>query len=170
MPTDDPLYCIVCGQPLEPLIVDGLATVHRRCTACNRIAYRNPAVGVAVIIEDASRILLGRRSRGRYAGSWCIPCGYVEWDEDIRNAAKREVREETGLVVEIGDVFAVHSNFHDRGRQTVGVWFRGESVGGTLKPGDDLDRVELFSLNELPKIAFPTDELVLSALRSQRRP
>jgi ADP-ribose pyrophosphatase YjhB (NUDIX family) len=165
MPIEEPLYCIACGHRLAPLVVDGTATVHNFCAACQRIAYRNPAVGVAVILQQGTRILLGRRKRGRYAGLWCIPCGYVEWDEDIRDAAKREVLEETGLVVEVGNVFAVHSNFHDRGRQTVGVWFRGHIVSGAPQASDDLDRVEFFALDELPEIAFPTDVLVLSSLR-----
>ena len=113
--------------------------------------------------------MLGRRQRGAYAGRWCIPCGYVEWNEDIRAAAKREMLEETGLVVDIGGVFAAHSNFHDRNRQTVGVWFRGKIVGGELKPGDDLDRVELFALDHLPELAFPTDALVLASLQTEIR-
>jgi len=167
MPPDDLLYCPACGHRLEPLIAGGTPTPHRRCGGCARVTYRNPAVGVAVILQENARILLGRRKRGAYAGLWCIPCGYVEWDEDIRDAAKREVLEEAGLVVEVGDVFAVHSNSHDRSRQTVGIWFHGRIVGGELNPGDDLDRVEWFSLDLPPKLAFPTDDLVLSSLQTK---
>jgi ADP-ribose pyrophosphatase YjhB (NUDIX family) len=169
MPTEDPLYCIACGHRLVPLIWNGTTTVHHHCRACQRVAYRNPTVGVAVILEEDARVILGRRKRGAYAERWCIPCGYVEWDEDIRDAAKREMLEETGLVVDIGTVFAAHSNFHDRSRQTVGVWFRGKIVGGKLTPGDDLDRVELFPLDHLPELAFPTDELVLASLQTEIR-
>jgi len=60
----------------------GDAGQRRRCPSCRRIAYRNPAVGVAVVLRDANTVLLGRRARGLYAGLWCVPCGYVEWDED----------------------------------------------------------------------------------------
>jgi len=127
--------------------------------------FHNPAVGVAVLLLEGDRLLLARRSRS-YAGSWCIPCGYVEWDEEVRAAAARELEEETGLAVEVGEVFAVHSNFHDAGQHTVGIWFRGRVTGGSLRPGDDVDAVGFHPLDDLPgPLAFPTDELVLDQLR-----
>ena len=137
------------------------------CPACGFIHYRNPTVGVAAVILEDDRILLGRRSpSSSYAGAWCIPCGHVEWDEDIREATRRECREETGLDVRVGEVVAVHSNFHNPVQHTVGVWFHCEIVGGAMQAGDDLDRVAWFSLNDLPQpLAFPTDELVLDQLR-----
>ena len=112
-------------------------------------------------------MLLGRRARGAYRGQWCIPCGYVEYDEDVRDAARREFREETGIEVVLGEVFAVHSNFHNPAMHTVGVWFRGEAAGGEPRADDELDRVEFFALDGgLPAaIAFPTDRIVLADLR-----
>jgi 8-oxo-dGTP diphosphatase len=140
------------------------------CRGCGKILYLNPAVGVAVVVRRGTDILWGRRAGGQYAGTWCIPCGYVEWGEEVRAAAAREFAEETGLVVEVvevGEVLSVHSNFHDAARLTVGLWFAGRVVGGLLKAGDDLSEVAFFPLDAPPQpLAFPTDAMVLSELKA----
>ena len=128
-------------------------------------------MGVAVVLlDDAGRILLGRRSAGGNVGEWCIPCGYVEWGEDIRYAARREFLEETGIDVAIGEVYAVHSNFHNANSLTVGVWFFATKIGGQPRASDDLDKVEWFAPDAPPEpLAFPTDRLVLADLASHTR-
>jgi ADP-ribose pyrophosphatase YjhB (NUDIX family) len=128
--------------------------------------YENPVVGVAAVVLDGDGILLGRRAAGSsYAGLWCIPCGYVEYDEDVRAAVRREFCEETGLTIEPGEVVAVLSNWHNPEAHTVGVWFRATVTGGRLQPGDDLDAAGYFPLDEPPPLAFPTDATVIDMLK-----
>lgn len=159
------VYCPMCAAPLERRPLG--ERVRPVCPACGYVQYRNPAVGVAVIVRRGDCILLGRRS-GSYAGAWCIPCGYVEWDEDVRAAAAREFAEETGLTVQIGPVYAVRSNFHNPTQHTVGIWFLGEVLGGEPRAADDLDALAFFPLDALPDhLAFPTDRLVLDQLGAE---
>lgn len=153
------VYCPHCAATLEPFRRDGIE--RRKCPSCGWVQYRNPTVGVAVILIEEGQLLLGKRPSGR----WCIPCGHVEFDETIEAAARREMEEETGLVVSLGGVFAVKSNFHDLERQTVGVWFNGHRVAGTLKPGGDLTEVRFTSLASVPPLEFPTDREVVTQLR-----
>ena len=157
-------YCPRCATAFDWRVIH--ARERMVCPGCDFIFWQNPVVGVAVIILDEDRIILGRRSRGIYQGAWCIPCGYVEYDEDVRQAAEREFLEETGLVVEVGEVYTVHSNFHNPEMHSVGIWFRGTIESGNLCAGDDLDDVGWFALHAPPQpIAFPTDRLVLDQLR-----
>ena len=181
-------YCPFCRAILESREKEG--AIRPVCPGCSYVQYRNPVVGVAAVIREeavvrllgkeavaravepasgepaggAARYLLGRR-RASYRGSYCFPCGYVEFDEDLHEALIREVEEETGLLVEPRALLAAHSNFHDPDHQSVGIWFACEPVGGRLRAGDDIDRLR-FALAPDPGVplAFPTDRLVLEQL------
>lgn len=157
-------FCPLCATPLEPRLCGGRE--RPSCPACGFALFRNPAAGVAVIVRDErGRVLMGRRASGEYAGLWCIPCGYVEWGEDIRDAAIREFAEETGLAVVLDNVAAVHSNFHNPAQLTVGVWFFGHSAGGVLQPVDgEFDALDYHDPASPPPLAFPTDAIVLRDL------
>ena len=155
-------FCPDCGQRL----VENTAKPYPNCLECGFVRYRNPVAGVAVVVRDEHGfVLMGQRASGVYAGLWCIPCGYVEWGEDIREAAKREFLEETGLLVDTHEVVAVHSNFHNPKMLTVGTWFRGTVTGGELHPVDG-ENAELAFCDPAapPPLAFPTDALVLEQL------
>ncbi|WP_280771723.1 NUDIX hydrolase [Salipaludibacillus daqingensis] len=136
------------------------------CKNCGFIFYQNPIVGVAAIVIYDRKILLGKRNIS-YSNKWCIPCGYVEYDEEIRAAARREFLEETGLHIKIKRIYDVHSNFHNPAQHTVGTWFLAEAIGGELSANDDLSAVDYFSFDRLPELAFETDQLILDKLRKE---
>jgi 8-oxo-dGTP diphosphatase len=155
-------FCPLCGQALTTFH-DG-ERLRRRCESCDWIHYRNPTVGVAVIILTDKGLWLGKRR----SGGWCIPCGHVEWDEDIETAARREMLEETGLEVTLGDVFTVHSNFHNPEQHTVGVWFLGEVDDfARATPSGDLVEFRAFPLSHIPPLIFPTDRKVVDQIKNR---
>lgn len=157
-------FCPKCGGRLR---AETLAEQDKpRCERCHFVFYQNPIVGVAAILLKDGKVLLGKRNHS-YKGLWCVPCGYVEWKEKVEDACKREFQEETGLIVELKKVYAVHSNFHNPEQHTVGVWYLAEQVGGQLRAGDDLSDVAFFGFKELPDLAFPTDRKVLDQLAAE---
>ena len=147
----------MCAEPLAP--VERAGRLRMGCAACGWVHFRDPGVGAAVLVEDEDgRVLLVQRGPGATkSGRWCIPCGYVDYGEEIRAAAAREVEEETGLVVEVGEVVFVRSNFHDPEKLTIGIWFDGVIVSGTPVAGDDAVDVGWFEPSALPDLAFETD-------------
>ncbi len=157
-------FCPYCGAALETRADD---EGHNRqvCPACHWIHYRNPTVGVAAIVLTHEGLLLGRR-RG---GGWCIPCGHVEWDESIRQAAVREMKEELGIDIQLGTIYNAHSNFHNPAQHTVGIWFNAALPDtAELVPGGDLIELRMFSLDQIPELVFPTDRLIVEQLRKER--
>lgn len=154
-------YCPYCAQPLQPFRDEGRLRLH--CMACGWVYYRNPTVGVAVVLLERGRLLLGERRDG----GWCIPCGHVEWDETVERAAMREFAEETGLHVTLEGILAVCSNFHDPEQHTVGVWYLGSQQGGKMRAGGDLLQVAFFPLERLPDLKFSTDRDVIGRLREE---
>ena len=157
-------YCPHCATELERSEIAGKQ--RSRCPSCGFIHWRNPGIGAAVVVfNDEGELLMVRRGpHSTRAGFWSMPAGFVDYGEDVREAAARELLEETGLVADIGDVVFVASNFHDPEKLTVGTWFRGTVTGGELVAGDDADAVGWFPLDDLPPLAFGTDEALIGRL------
>ncbi len=94
---------------------------------------------VAAIIRNGDgHVLLPRRSAN---GLWGLPGGSVEIGESVSVAIVREVREETGLTVEVGALHAVETCFDDPRGNTLLVLYRARRAGGTPKAGDDAEEV-----------------------------
>jgi len=103
------------------------------------VAYRNPALTVDAVITDAERgVVLVRRGRPPFQGAWALPGGFVEYGERCEDACVREVREETGLEVEIVELLGVWSDpDRDPRGHTVSAVYLCRPTGGEPAAGDD---------------------------------
>jgi len=91
-----------------------------------------------------------------------LPCGYVEFAEDYLTAAVREVKEETGLDVEVKALLSAVSNFFTPKIHTVVIVLLAWPQTTDLVPGDDADKVEWFTSSEpLPEMAFEADSHII---------
>lgn len=127
----------------------------------------HPLVGVGAIVIERSRVLLVKRAHPPIQGEWSIPGGVLEVGEMVREAAVREAREETGLVVEPGELLGVFDRVLRDPEQRVQyhyvlIDFLCRPVGGELRAASDAEEVRWFTLEELPalKLAEDTEEVI----------
>ena len=141
-------FCTTCAAPLDT------TPAHPVCTGCGRTQFRDPKVGVGVVVHDEQgRLLLVQRGVGPGKGLWALPAGFVDADEDPRLAAAREALEETGLHVEVGAVVDVYPT-PGRGGASFFLAFQAQVVGGVLAAADDALDARFFAADELPELAF----------------
>jgi len=161
-------FCPACGaRVIEREIDHYLRAV---CTRCQKILYRNPVPATGCVVERQGAILLARRKFEPWKSCWYIPSGFVEYGDEVEETARREVREETGLVVELGTLFGVYSYFDDPRQDGVIILYRAAIVGGTLEPGDDAEEVAFFAADALPpseQVGFASHRLALSEWRDE---
>jgi len=139
----------------------------------------SPLVGVGAVIvdrqhdhrRDENRVLLIRRGQPPLLGEWSLPGGVLECGETLREAVAREVREETGLVVETSEMLGVYERLirGDEGRiryHYVLIDFLCRPTGGDLKAGSDAADVRWFTRDELPalNLAHDANDVVLKGL------
>lgn len=111
-----------------------------------------------MLITGNHCVLLGKRSDSSFlAGKWCLPCGYIEYNEDFLTAAAREVREETGLEVALDSIVNVTSNFLSEKIHSLVIVLLAHITGGELQPGDDITELGWFAPGHLPEMAFEAD-------------
>jgi 8-oxo-dGTP diphosphatase len=113
-----------------------------------------PLVGVGAIIIEGDRVALVKRGRPPLAGQWSIPGGLLEVGETLRACAEREVREETGLTVSIGELLGVFDRVvPDADGQIhyhyVLIDFLCPRTAGELSPADDAEDARWFTREDV---------------------
>jgi ADP-ribose pyrophosphatase YjhB (NUDIX family) len=123
-----------------------------------------PLVGVGAIVIEQGRVLLIKRGKPPLEGQWSIPGGMLEIGEELREAAVREAREETGIQVEAGELLGVFDRvLRDvEGRvqyHYVLIDFLCYVIGGELRAGGDASEAQWFTPEEVAKLPLMKDTI-----------
>jgi ADP-ribose pyrophosphatase YjhB (NUDIX family) len=123
-----------------------------------------PLVGVGAIIIEGDRVLLVKRAHPPIQGQWSIPGGVLEVGETVREAAVREAREETGLIVEPGELLGVYDRIlRDAERRVqyhyVLIDFLCRPVGGEVLAATDAAEAQWYRREQLPELQLADDTL-----------
>jgi 8-oxo-dGTP diphosphatase len=94
----NPAFCPRCGVELAERRIEGRD--RKWCDDCERPVFRNAAPCADVTVLDGDRVLLVERAVPPDSGAWTIPGGHLEFEEEPREGAVRELREEAGLSVD----------------------------------------------------------------------
>lgn len=134
--------------------------------------FKHPRVGIGVLIlNEKGQVLLGLRHGSHGAGEWCLPGGHLEKGETFSQVIKREVKEETGLLVDSFELISLSEELRylkSHGRHYVGLGFKAEHKGGEpqlLEP-EKFKEWRWFNLDDLPKNLLEGTEFVIKNFKA----
>ncbi|MCF8361135.1 MAG: NUDIX hydrolase [Prolixibacteraceae bacterium] len=128
--------------------------------------YPRPSVTTDAIViakeSDQFFILLIERRNEPYKNMWALPGGFIEMDEDLIDACKRELQEETGITnIKLEELATFGKPGRDPRGRTISIVFWGIVNKKTeIKAGDDAAKVKWFNINSLPLLAFDHDKII----------
>lgn len=134
-------------------------------------AYPRPALTVDALVisgyPEYPLVLLIKREKEPFAGKWALPGGFADMDETLEEACRRELQEETGLVLPAMSQFRVYDALdRDPRHRTVSVAFYAFTEGiPEVRGGDDAAEARWFSTSLLPAMAFDHDRIASDFLQ-----
>ncbi len=157
------LYCPTCQTGLVDQIWDGVS--RRYCPHCGFVYWERPLPAVAAVIshpDAADQVVLVKRRYPPEQGEWTLPGGGIEAGESSIDAAIREAREETGLIIVVDSQLGTWSTPN---YETVITFYRSHPVGGQLEAGTDAVEARWFMVGQTPRLAFSTHQDALERFR-----
>ncbi len=138
-------FCPKCGNTID------VGSEPPHCSVCNLTYYRNAKPCASVLPIKEGKVLLAKRGREPFKGSYDIIGGFMEANELPEDAAIREAKEETGLDVKITSLLGTYvDRYGEGGDYTLNLHFIGEVIGGDMKPMDDVVDLEWVAISDVP--------------------
>lgn len=145
-------YCQNCGTRVETRFIEGRERAV--CPDCGTIFYQQWKVSAGVRVVKDGKLLLVQRAIDPWSGKWHMPAGYVEVDEEPRQAAEREAREETGLIVRVGNLVDCYLDTEDPRGNVIILLYDAAIINGNLTLSNETQSVNFFSPNEISSLSL----------------
>ena len=157
-------FCSNCGEKNKFGKKDGNNRFY--CPHCHAIHYENPKPTATLICPKNNSILLVKRAAEPGKGLWGLPGGFIERGESLEAGAERELLEETNLKGTVKKILGTCSHFNTIFGDILLVGMEVQiSDWSTIKAGDDATEAVLFPLEDLPPLAFPCYENIVTIYR-----
>jgi ADP-ribose pyrophosphatase YjhB (NUDIX family) len=167
LPIETIKFCMRCGHAME--LREESGRLRPICPRCGWVHYFGPQVAAVAIVTRAEddRFLLVRRGEDPGKGLWGLPGGFVEMGETVAQALEREILEETGYTIAIGELVGVWS-FYNEPKKIAGVAvvYRTRVTGGALEIASDSTAAEWVTYERALEysLAFETHRAALKTV------
>ena len=163
-------FCSNCGsEKLITKIPEGDHVPRTICSNCETVHYVNPVNVVGCVITDAEgRVMLAKRGIEPRKDYWNLPAGFMEMYETIQEGALREVFEETGAHVNLGDLLVIYNVPH--AGQVYHIFYA-ELGDSSYHITPESTEIKFFAEAEIPwgDIAFSSNEFALRTFFNNRK-
>jgi len=159
-------FCPYCGKDLK--IKTEELKKRQFCPDCNWTYYPHVGVAVGAIIINDNKVLMVRRSRKPYKGTWMFPAGFVDYGEHPEETLIREVREETGLKVDEYKYYGLFQAPDDpRSPGHFTIFYEILAFSDQIFNNDEDENVEIkwFDINDLPNIGWDSHKKAAAKLQ-----
>lgn len=161
------LFCPTCASPLSSRSIEG--RLLRACSDCDFVFWNNPKPVASAIVECEHKVLMARRASRPLKDYWCLPGGYVDYGEEPHAAAIREMKEETGFVIQIERLVGVYLIDNDPRGVNIDSIYAGRLVAGAPRPNEEVSELAYFGAEELPELVAYKHREAIGDWRRQRQ-
>lgn len=144
-------YCPDCGEELSTVVKEGRDRNY--CESCDKVHWLDSSPCAAVVLEKDGKALMIKRAYEPWKNHWSIPAGYMEVGEDPKDAAVRELQEETGVEVGKDDLEIIDAVdlTHPDGKEVVVIVYRAEIGKMDASFNDEVIDAEFMERSSLPE-------------------
>lgn len=121
-----------------------------------------------MVLIEGGNVLLIRRARDPFKGEWAIPGGRIEDDETAEQCALREMKEETGLDIELIRMTGLYSDPARDPRKIIAAGYLVRRLGGQVQAGDDAGEAQWFPLTGLPPLCADHAKILADAVSKMK--